>query len=468
MADVVVANNRAPVSFDSDGHPARGAGGVAAALATLMAGENRLTVASAMNEADRRFAAAAPGRVQTVNTGRGRYRLRLVDVPPDDYRQYYDVIANRFLWFALHWLFDPVRRPLLDRGTYAAWDRYVAVNHAFASVCGEEVTDDDCLLVQDYHLALVPRLVRGPANAARIAHFTHTAWPRPQALAVLPDAWVREIVNGMLGAAVVGFHSARWARNFAETAAEVAGATRAEGGLIVDGRTVRLGVFPLGPDADSLRAEAASPATAGAGAELDELIDGRRLILRIERLEPAKNALRGLLAYERILEDHPGLRKTVLHIAQLYPSRVTAPEYIAYRDAVEAVAARIDAHFPNALMVFSEDNFPRAMAAYARYDVLVVNSIADGLNLVAKEGPVVNERDGVVVLSREAGAIDQLEGAAFVVNPYDTTETAEAIYAALSSPPDERKRRSEATRRGAVSCSPTTWLEGQLRALDSA
>lgn len=466
MGRIVVASNRGPVSFSEDGTAGRGGGGLAPALGAAMANSPNTWVAAAMGEGDRAFAARSPGRAQVASTDMGDFRLRLVAVAPGSFEEYYDTVANRLLWFTLHGLFDPVRRPLLDRHAYEAWDHFVDVNRAFAGACCDEAGPGDRLLAQDYHLPLVPRLVREATEGIRIAHFTHTAWPRPQAFDHLPSPWVEDIVHGMLGADLVGFHSRRWASSFVEVAAEYAGANPVEGGLEVEGRRVQVGVFPLGPDPAALAESAASEAAAEAGRQLDELVGGRRLVLRVERLEPAKNALRGLVAFERLLDDDPSRAGSVVHLVLSYPSRKHVPEYAEYLTQVQEYAARIESRYPGTVVLLTDDDYPRSLAALARFDVLIVNSIADGLNLVAKEGAILNRHDGTLVLSRDMGAVEQLGPAAFVVNPYDTTATAEALRAALDASPEERGRRAEVARAGALACSPTTWLEGQLRALD--
>ena len=465
MTRIVVASNRGPVTFGDDGSAHRGAGGLASSLGAAMANSENMWIAAAMAPGDRAFAARAPDQARTARTELGDFRLRLVSVPPEDYAAYYDVVANRLIWFALHRLFDPVRRPLLNASSYQAWDRFVGVNEAFAAACVSELEDGDQLLVQDYHLPLVPSLVRRSGKRVRMAHFSHTAWPGVEALSLLPDDWVRQIVSGMLGADGVTFHSRGWARNFEQAACELAGARRVETGLEVDGRHVNVGVCPLGPDPVALEEAAASPQAEEEGKRLDDLLDGRRLILRVERLEPAKNALRGLLAYEILLDERSDLRNDILHVSLSYASRTNVPEYQSYRKEVEAAARHINERHPGSLVLFTDDNYPRSLAALRRYDVLLVNSIADGLNLVAKEGPILNQRHGAVVLSREAGASDGLEGAAWIINPFDTTGTAAAIAAALDAPDDERRRRAADARARSLEDNPSTWLRGQLRAL---
>lgn len=314
-------------------------------------------------------------------------------------------------------------------------------------------------------LPLVPQLVAEATDGVAVAHFTHTAWPRPEALSLLPRPWVEQVVWGMLGGDVVGFHSPRWAANFIQAATELAGARRVEAGLEVRGRVIGVAVAPLGPDPAALIESAAAPLALEAGAQIDELVAGRRLVLRVERLEPAKNTLRGVMAFERLLDDQPELRGQVVHLGLAYLSRQYLPEYMAYHAQVEEYADQVNSRYPDSVVLLTDDDYSRSLAAMSRYDVLVVNSIADGLNLVAKEGAILNQRDGTLVLSRETGAVEQMGPAAFLVNPYDTTATAQALRDALAAPAEERRRRADRARAGALASSPATWLEGQLAAL---
>lgn len=460
---VVLASNRGPVSFDGDGNPTRGSGGLASALGPAMAGTGGAWVAIAMTEGDRAFAGEAPATARSTRTPSGAFRLRFVCPPEREFHRYYDDVANRLIWFALHGI--PTGAPPEGSDADESWLSFVSVNTRVAATCADELGPSDALLVQDYHLPLVPRLVRHRSERAAIAYFLHTPWPEPAALETLPAGWVRDIVESVLCADLIGFHSPRWARNFVETASAVTG-TRAEDGWIhMNGRRARVGVFPLGPDPDALSAGVGSPETLVAVEELDELAAGRRLVLRAERLDPAKNALRGLLAWEGLLSRRPRWREEAVHLALLQPCREGVSDYVAYRAAVEEQAARIEHRFPGSLTLRVRPSFPLYAAALARYDVLLVNSVADGMNLVAKEGAIANRRDGALVLSKAAGAADRLGDAAFLVDPLDTRATEAAIGAALESSPAEKAWRAKLARRRSRESTPSTWLAAQLAAL---
>ncbi len=236
-----------------------------------------------------------------------------------------------------------------------------------------------------------------------------------------------------------------------------------------EGRTTTVSVNPLGVDGPELRRRAKAADVVSRMELLTEQVDGRRLLLRIDRTELSKNIVRGLQAYRELLRAHPEIRGEVTHLAFAYPSRHDLPEYREYTAAVQRIASEISEEFgrpgwePVRLEV--SDDFPRSLAAYALADVLVVNPVRDGMNLVAKEGPVLSQRDLALVLSREAGAVAELGGDALVVNPFDVIQTSEAMWDALRMPPAQRAARCERLAEASVAVPPSRWFSAQLDAL---
>jgi trehalose 6-phosphate synthase len=452
-ADVVVVSNRGPLSFtlDDTGRPvpAGSAGGLAAALHPQLAGSGAAWIACAMSEADR--AATAEG----LMTEHG-LELRTVQPDVDTYRMAYDVVSNSALWFLHHHLFDLARQPRFDRHFVRAWNAYRAFNAQFATAAAEVAAPGASVLVQDYHLCLVPALLTEIRPDVRVVHFTHTPFAAPEVFATLPHAVGRELLQGMSAATACGFHTARWEAAF-RACCDAAG--------VRPGHTF---VSPLTPDPDMMAARAASPACAAAGEQLDRLVGGRRLIVRVDRMEPAKNLLRGFWAMDELLTARPSLAGEVVLLALAYPSRQSLAEYLAYAAEVEHTARRVnevwatDDWAPVVLDV--ADDPGRSAAALVRYDVLLVNPLRDGLNLVAKEGPLLNANNGVLALSREAGAFAELEGAALTVDPTDVSGTAAVLLDALDMAPAERARRAEALRERATRRKPGEWLADQLTA----
>jgi trehalose 6-phosphate synthase len=444
---IVLASNRGPLSFtlDDTGTPVgrRGAGGLVSGLAPLMVGTDGLWVASAMSDGDRVVAGHGPTSAEGLRT-------RLLAIDPDDYRMAYDLVGNATLWFIHHGLYELARRPRFDRRFAEAWAAYRRVNAAFADAIVDQAPDHAVVLVQDYHLSLVgPRLAQRRPDLTAV-HFSHTPFAGPDWLRVLPDDVAAELLEGMAGHHACGFHCQRWADAFTADCRELIG------------REPRTFVAPLAPDPDDLAAVVDTPACAEALAALDQSIGDRALIVRVDRIELSKNLVRGFHAYDDLLDRYPEWRERVVFGAFVYPSRQGLPEYLAYRQEVEAVIAQVNQRWGTAdwtpILAFIGDDHPRSVAALRRFDALLVNPVRDGLNLVAKEGALVNERDGLVLLSPEAGAWDELEGTVRRVHPYDIGATADALADALATPAPRRAIEAEALRVRDPAPTPREWL----------
>ncbi|MDP8992666.1 MAG: trehalose-6-phosphate synthase [Actinomycetota bacterium] len=456
-SDLVIVSNRGPLSFsrDDDGNlvTSRGAGGLVSCLAPAVAGAGATWVAGAISEEDRE--AASQGVVEAEG-----FRLRSLVIEPDQYRQFYDVVANSALWFLHHNLFDLPRRPQIDSRWRDAWSTFVDVNRDFAEAVADEAPDGGVVLVHDYHLCLVGATLAKIRPDLRTAHFNHTPFTEPTGLRVLPDEVAMEVMTGLGGNGACGFHSKRWSKAFEACCRET-----------LD-QTVPTFVAPAGIDTDDLSQVAGSDEGKEEFAKLDEQIGDRHFIVRIDRIELSKNILRGFLAFEELLKTRPEWRERVIFGAFVYPSRDSIPDYMAYRSEVEAMVERINNKWATAswtpVLAHTEDFFPRSVAAHRRYDVLLVNPIRDGLNLVAKEGPTLNERDGVLVLSRESGAWDEMGEAAIGINPYDISGTADALARGLSMGRRERSERAARLKAVSEGRTPQDWLDDQLTAASPA
>jgi len=456
LADTVVVSNRGPLSFRMvDGRPVRAAsgGGLAGSLLPLVEGTGATWVASSLGDADR--AASAAGLMTAPGL-----QVELVEPDSHVYNLAYNVVSNATLWFCHHHLFDAARRPRTDRRWMEGWDAYRDWNVLMAERVAEVAPDGGRVLVQDYHLALLaPSLARLRPDL-RTAHFTHTPFADPSVLRMLPSAVGDELVASLSGFGSCGFHSQRWASAF-RAGQEAFGAGAGAGSATTY-------VSPLTSDADRLAASAAEPAVAAALARIEESVGGadRRVIVRVDRMELSKNLLRGFWAFEELLEHEPAHRDRVVFVALAYPTRQGLPEYLAYQDEVESTVARINERWATPgwtpIVLEVEDDYPRSLAALTRYDVLLVNPVRDGLNLVAMEGPLVNRHDGVLALSREAGAFDQLAVGALEVNPFDVTGTATVLSHALALGPEERAARQAALRGAVLARRPADWLADQL------
>jgi trehalose 6-phosphate synthase len=476
-----VASNRGPVTFErgEDGtlEARRGAGGLVTALLGAMSRVGGLWVAAAISEPDRELARGPGGGRMRMTSPSGTYEVRLLDVPPERYDGYYNRISNGILWFAHHYLWDTVRQPIFDEAADAAWNDYVAVNRQFAEALAEEAErlGDPCVfLVQDYHLALVPRLLRELRPDAHIAHFSHTAIAGLTYLRIVPVKIREGVLRGMLGADVLGFHSQMWAENFLSSARSLPGVRGdlLRSRLVTEGREVAVRIHPISIDPAAMRADAATPEVARLRRELNRWRGDNRLILRVDRLELSKNIVRGFRAYALFLRTHPEWRRRVRFLALLSPSRMDLPEYREYGAECLAAAEEVNREFGEEgwqpVEVRVKDDHPGALAAYGIYDVLLVNPIFDGMNLVAMEGPLLNRRGGVLVLSRNAGAYWRMGRHALAINPFDLRETAEAIAHALEMPREERLRQARNLSRLVLTNPPERWVRAQLEDLERA
>ncbi len=447
--ELIVVSNRGPVAYDRDAAgnriEKRGAGGLVTALRGLVARHDVTWIASAISDEDR------------VVAGEPTDAVVLVAHDPAAYRGYYDAIANPLLWFVQHALWGLATRPELDEATRAAWHDYETVNRDFADAVVAELDNkpDAVVFFHDYHLYLAPRFVREARPDARTAHFVHIPWPTDWS--VLPATWRHAIHDGLLANDVVGFHTERWCRNFAYSCRELGRDASAETTLTHHAISVDVAEFE------------ALAQSEGVLAREQELVAERPelLVLRVDRTDPAKNILRGFHAFGRLLDEHPEWRGRVQLLALLDPSRQTIPEYVEYREAIEQVSRELEQRYPGSVQLRVADDFPHSVAAYKQYDVLFANSVYDGLNLVVKEAPLVNTRDGVVVLSENAGAYEELGEWVTGVNPFDVQGQADALHEALAPAADERARRARATRDHVRAHDVQEWVEVQLADLST-
>ncbi|MFL5767341.1 MAG: trehalose-6-phosphate synthase, partial [Actinomycetota bacterium] len=361
--------------------------------------------------------------------------------------------------------------PLFKEDTVQAWEDYIQVNRAFATALADEadrLEEAPTYLVQDYHLALVPRFLRELKPDALIAHFSHTAIAGPTYLRIIPDRIRDAVLRGLLGADVLGFHSEAWAENFLMSCRYVSGA-RVDLGrsrIVFEGREILVRVHPISIDVAPMRELASSLQARRLRQQLNQWRGNARMILRVDRMELSKNILRGFLAYEQFLLRNPSWKGRVKFLALLSPSRQEIPEYRTYQEDCVREAERINAELGSddwtPIEVRIREDYLGAIAAYGLYDVLMVNPVFDGMNLVAMEGPVLNRRHGVLILSRNAGAYFRLGRYAIGVNPFDIEGQAEAIAEALEMSEDERTRRARGLSRLVLANPPSRWVRLQL------
>ncbi|MGO8956571.1 MAG: trehalose-6-phosphate synthase [Streptosporangiaceae bacterium] len=473
---VLIASNRGPVSFtrgdDGQLSAKRGGGGMVSGLSSVADSTDMLWVCAALSDADRAAARASPGGVlDPAQVGPGA-AVRMLDIPPAVFQRAYNGIANSTLWFVHHMLYDTPNRPSFGPAFWREWAAFRTYNEMFAAALADAAHGAASrAVIQDYHLCLAPRMLASQAPGTQIAHFSHTPWAPPDYYRMLPAEVGREVLAGILGADHAGFLCQRWADAFTDCCAAFLGATvdSGRGQVTYAGHVTSIGVHPLGVDAAQIRHRAAERDVQIRIEALADATAGRKLIVRVDRTELSKNIVRGLAAYRELLRTHPQWRGKVVHVAFAYPSRHDLPEYREYTAAVQRLAGEIADEFSapgwDPLILEVNDDYPRSLAACRLADVLLVNPIRDGMNLVAKEGPILSEHGCALVLSTEAGAVAELGEHAFLVNPFDVLQTADALHQALSLDDAERARRSAALASAAASMPPTRWFAEQLDAL---
>ncbi|MCB9461551.1 MAG: trehalose-6-phosphate synthase [Anaerolineaceae bacterium] len=475
---IVIASNRGPYAFSQteEGQftSRRGAGGLVTALAALVERLDVLWVANALSEDDKAWASQHQNNIENVDG----IDLKMVITEEDAYHQYYNIIANPLLWFIQHQMWNTPRDPSIDADIWSAWkDGYIAINRQFAQVIADSVKQElkkksrpVYIFPQDYHLYLVPHFLRKfLGHDVYIQPFVHIPWPGPDAWRVLPSQMRNTLISSLLDSDNIGFQTQRDAFNFVQCARFYLPDAHSYGSrdsITYKGRKVGAHAYPISVDVEKIDEMIQEPQTRLHKGQVINLIGDRKLILRIDRIEPSKNILRGLQAYRTLLDQHPEHHGRVQMLSLLVPSRMDVQEYKDYLGDIMVESGMINAAYSDEFWepsrIILGNNYHRALAAMQLYDVLLVNPIADGMNLVAKEGTLVNGRDGVLVLSEHAGAFYELGQQALTVSPFDIYGTAQVMHEALTMPLDERAKRAQALENIVRKNGVRTWFSSQI------
>ena len=484
---LMLVSNRGPVEHratDGKPEPRRGSGSVATAYGSLAQRFPFTWVSSAMGEGDRQVSARSVGLSVKSPVPGHEISLRYVVTPRRAYHKYYNVICNPLLWFLQHYLWNPPYNPTVDASIHDAWETgYVPVNEAFARTVIDEARTGrkpPVIMGHDYHLYLLPELVRKELPEAIIQHYVHIPWPTPLYWSMIPRHIVSRICQSLCAADIVGFQTLQDRRSFFDTVEEFV--PRAQVGRIaevveLDGHLCNVKVYPASVNVEEVQRIANAPRTLEHEARLKDE-SGEFTIVRVDRAEPNKNIIRGFRAYQQMLSQRPELKGKVKFLAFLVPSRTHIRQYQRYLEEVKQTIKQVnEAHeLPSPsgggpgwgrtwqpIVPFIENNYPLAVAGMKLYDVLLVNTLVEGTNPVAKEGPVVNQRSGVLALSQSSGAYRQLAEGVLTVAPTDVEGTAQALYQAVTMPPEERQRRAALLRRAVCRHDNDDWLCQQFR-----
>ncbi len=471
---IVIASNRGPFSFsrreDGEFDIQRGSGGLVTALGTLAEKQDVLWVAAAMSEGDRSWVESQGAEEQDVQG----IRLKLFTPDENAYHQYYHQISNPLLWFIHHQLWDSPRSPNITKETWDAWENgYIKVNQQIAEAIADSVAGEDRQVIifpQDYQLYLVPEFLRDKlGDRIHIQPFIHIPWPSHDTWSILPNAMRSRLLYSLLASNRLGFQTRKDAFNFVQTCRFFLPDVESRGfrdRLYIEDREVMASAYPISIDIEEVQSLMEETETELLKSQLINFVSDRKLILRVDRIEPSKNILRGLKAYRALLESHPEHHGKIQMLCLLVPSRMEVEEYQDYLTQIMAEAGLINATFSNSIWepvrLIVGDNYPRAIAAMQLYSVLLVNPIKDGMNLVAKEGALVNQNDGVLILSEQTGAFDELGDEALAVSPFDIYGTAQAIHRALTMSIEERQSRAENLKQIVLHADVKSWFNKQM------
>jgi trehalose 6-phosphate synthase len=473
---LILASNRGPVEyyFAEDGElcSRRGSGGVVTALSSLSRYLELDWIASAMGRGDREMAQRVAGERFKAPVDSDNLYLRFLVFSRSTYHKYYSVICNPLLWFLQHYMWNSPTTPNIDIITHDAWDNgYVPVNQTFAKAVIEEAANSELppvVMLNDYHLYLASAYIRRQLPNVIIQHFTHIPWPSLTYWQLLPSSMRQAIFQSLCAADIVGLQTMRDVHNFllcCESSADDAEIDYERHTVRTEGRLVQVRAYPISVDAVGLQRLANSTRLKEYEQKLRPLC-GEQTIVRVDRAEPSKNIIRGFKAFDKLLERYPEFRGKVRFIAFLVPTRSHLRLYQRYIQEITQLIADINSKYATEewypIDFFYENNYVQALAGMRLYDVLLVNAVIDGMNLVAKEGPTVNNHNGVLILSETVGAHDQLGQNVLTISPTDLEGTTQALYTALTMPLKERKKRATALRKSIEEEDITDWLRRLL------
>ncbi len=474
---LILASNRGPVEYQMTpaGRPEarRGSSGAVTALSSLAQSVEFTWVASAMGEGDRAVAKSSEGRKLPSPLPGHKINLRYVVSPRRTYHKYYNILCNPLLWFLHHYMWNPPYNPNVDASVHDAWQTgYVPVNQAFAQGVVEEARQGPLppmVMGHDYHLYLVPGYVREEVPQAIIQHFVHVPWPAARYWQMIPSYIVGQICRSLCAADLLGFQTPQDSGSFLDTVAHFLPEAEVDynrGAINLQGRSASVKAYPISINVAEVQRIANSTRALEYEKRL-ETICGEHTIMRIDRAEPNKNIIRGFRAYELLLSRHPELQGRVKFLAFLVPSRTHIRQYQRYLEEINQTVRQINDRFGNdewqPITTFVENNYTQAIAGMKLYDTLLVNTIIEGMNLVSKEGPVVNTKNGVLVLSENSGVHHQLGKGALSVAPTDVEGTMDALHQAITMPVEDRKLRAAKLVSAVCKEDNNHWTARQLR-----
>lgn len=477
--NIIIASNRGPIENvkDQDGnlYQQKGSGGLITGLSGAIKYIDATWISCPQTPQDVDFDEGYASLYSDDND----IHLKFLPIDPKIYDDYYNVIANPLIWFLQHSMWNVPSEPVIDHTTWQAWEEgYLAVNRQFADEITQRVTaleGKTLVMLQDYQLYMTAKFIREQCPAGglpTLLHFIHIPWPGPEYWHILPPAMRRAILESLCSVDLLGFQTEKDGLNFIRTIEShlpQAYVSYKHMRIWHNHHATYIHDFPISIDVDSLTAMVHQEAVVEHKHALEEVVGDKQLILRVDRIDPSKNIVRGFQAYQEFLTLHPEYQEKVIFLAMLVPSRRGIEEYKDYLDKIMAISGQINADFGNKdwepVRILVGEDYERALAAMQLYDVLLINPIADGMNLVAKEGPTINTRNGVLILSERAGASLQLAPGCTIISPCDIYATAEALHQGLSMDPEEKTCRAETLQWIIKQDDIHKWFSDQLKAV---
>lgn len=478
--EIIVASNRGPVVFKRDDSKEkieliRGAGGIVGSMIPFLKKTHGTWVSSAIGECDHYMNNKYNSKVP-IPLEDPEYYVQFIKSEEEDYNNFNGKFANPLLWFIHHSMWNPPYSPCADDELHQAWDSYQRVNSMFAEAIGEDVYKSEktpIVMLQDYHIYLTPQMIRKEHPDVLMTQFVHIPFPSPEIFQQLPNHMQVKILESMLTNNVLGFHIPRYKYNFLQTIKHIlpdAVMDDPSGDIIYQGHVCHVRTYPISIDIETLQKQGQDPNVKSKEAEVDEIVGNCKLIYRTDRADLSKNIIRGFQAYDMFLEKYPNWREKVKFVATLMPSRQDIKIYREYTDNIRDMVKEINQKYATPdwepIKYICRGDYDLVVALLKRYDVLMVNPILDGMNIVAKEGSILNENNGVLILSTGAGCYEELKDGSVCINPYDLRQTAEAIDTALLMDAETKAQLLHEAKAAIQRNDLSKWVSDQLRDIE--
>ncbi len=452
-----------------------GNGGLVSTLKPLMEKVKATWVAATTNPLDNDMAIQYKNENRPITGNNPDFNVEFLTIDSKEYDDYYNTISNSILWYIHHYIWKQPEDEELYQEIYNSWQNgYKPVNKKFAEKIIEldKLSEEKSLvMLQDYHLYLTAENIRNNLEDIFLNQFIHVPWPDPDYLSILPEYIIESILDGLLSNDIVGFHIPRYANNFLKSCEGYADIVDYQNSTVYnDSHETIIRSYPISVDTSGLK-ELSNSRKVKKYEDLIHNIKGDNfLIYRTDRADMSKNIPRGFLGYEKFLRDNPEYQGKVKFLVTGKATRENLDDYKNYRNAIKLLIERINWLYSSKDWKPIEEIFDApyelVVAAFKNYDCLMVNPICDGMNVVSKEGPLVNETNGGMILSEQAGSYEELKDFVLNVDPYDITETSKAIYSAVTMDKNDKIRNSECLKDIIENNTINDWISEQFQDID--